>query len=526
MQKLLIALVILWSASLNCVSAHAQSTPTEFVPVCERSRLVRATLERIFFTECYKIGKDKVSGLSSLPVSGVDVSGLRQLQCGDFSGMRTLRFLDLSGLQGPVPECLFDELENLEQLGITKSPRLSTLPERVFTSLRKLRVLRISGTGITSLPDQIFLNLGRLTDLDLGFNQLKVLGNVQFAQLSSLRRLDIGNNKLTDVPLVLFDDLSLAHIWFGLNPLQPASRAMYETVTPVCGRSERLVRTLETHFHKSCNAVTSQDLLAVVELTVDFIFLDFASALKCTDFSGLRNLRKLRLVRVKGPLAPCLFADTQDLISLAIVESDLAGIHPDIFSNLKQLRRLHIVDSMNFPAVFSPDLLAPLTELRYLNLSANRISDLHERQFNKLKNLRNLHLVGNRIHSLSDQTFSNQLNLRVLDLSDNGIEALQTGLIAKLSNLENLSIASNRFEAIPDNFFSNSLNLRTIDIGSRFLRRVPDLAFVGLPRLETVDVIGATLSATSKAAFQGVPKVFGLPSHFPNDGSSEEWRRE
>ena len=134
-------------------------------------------------------GLEHATNLTSLDLGRNSIS---ELQSGDFAGLTSLQYLDLSGrVHG-------DDV-----------PGLTSLPENVFDGLTSLKTLRLGNTALTELPADIFAGLTSLEFLSLRENKdLTSLPENVFDGLTSLKTLDLNHIGLTSLPEDVFDGLT------------------------------------------------------------------------------------------------------------------------------------------------------------------------------------------------------------------------------------------------------------------------------------------------------------------------------
>ena len=144
------------------------------------------------------------------------VKGVTSLRPGDFEGMSSLVWLELSfvDINAPtgtitrtLPEGVFDGLDSLEYL-LLGGNQLTSLPEDVFDGLTTVTYLDLGANTFSSLPEDIFDGLDSLRLLDLSFNDLVSLPGDIFDGLSNLQSMLLNFNELTALPEDVFDGLS------------------------------------------------------------------------------------------------------------------------------------------------------------------------------------------------------------------------------------------------------------------------------------------------------------------------------
>lgn len=81
------------------------------------------------------------------------------------------------------------------------------------------------------------------------------------------------------------------------------------------------------------------------------------------------------------------------------------------------------------------------------------------------QNLRSLNLSNNRISNISDKALTFSRNLHLLDLSNNSLTELKSGIFDSIPLLESLKLSHNKISIIDNGVFTSNLrNLRQVDL--------------------------------------------------------------
>ncbi|KAJ8958760.1 hypothetical protein NQ314_006376 [Rhamnusium bicolor] len=159
-----------------------------------------------------------------------------------------------------------------------------------------------------------------------------------------------------------------------------------------------------------------------------------------------------------------------------------------------------------------PEGLKNYGDLKYLNMSHNKISTLGHSDFDGMENLERLDFTFNSFHDWKDihsETFSHLKKLIYLDMSDNPLRSipqystqlfipsldvlklkncsmrtLPVQLFNNLINLKELHLSENPINIINDTFHLD--NLKFIDLSHCDLDYIGDRVFTGLTTLETL----------------------------------------
>ena len=211
--------------------APPSSPPAE--GICERTPEVRDALVKAIavVSDCAEVNREDLAGVTSLGISG---AGITELHADDFSGLNSLRELNLAANQlTRMPEGVFSGLGTLERLTLNFNP-LESLPEDLFSglgSLKELNLIQISnphGTAIAPLPEGVFQGLSSLQSLYLSSNQLTALPEQIFAGLSSLKNLVLNFNSLVSLPEEVFKGLgNLRTLEMTANSMRLVPEALF-----------------------------------------------------------------------------------------------------------------------------------------------------------------------------------------------------------------------------------------------------------------------------------------------------------
>ena len=220
----------------------------EILAVCDRTLQVRDALVALADKACEDIGAEDLAHVVKLDLSD---TGLSSLKSRDFSGLISLRDVDVSGntISQWSDVCGAGKWGTSVQNINLDGNKLGTLitgntgaamPGNCFVDAPNLKSLHLAGNRINSLPANAFGNAAdspntgdpstKLTNLewiDLSRNQIPSLDVNVFSSLSNLWYLDLGRNALTKSGLpvttsgsvvtdAVFDDLSSLE-WLALN---------------------------------------------------------------------------------------------------------------------------------------------------------------------------------------------------------------------------------------------------------------------------------------------------------------------
>ena len=221
-----------------------------------------------------------------------------------------------------------------------------------------------------------------------------------------------------------------------------------------------------------------------------------AGVADCTETEDrhMAGIQRLDLnpksIDVEVPITPILavregdFSGLSNLLYLYLAYNELTELPPGIFSGLSNLRRL--VLHHNALTELPPAVFSGLSSLRYLGLS-NALTELPPGIFSGLSRLEQLRLDFNQLSELPQGIFSGLSRLTWLTLEHNALTELPPG-ISGLSRLEVLRLRFNQLSELPQGIFSDLASLRHLDLRRNLLTELPPGIFSGLASLESLDL--------------------------------------
>ena len=173
--------------------------------------------------------------------------------------------------------------------------------------------------------------------------------------------------------------------------------------------------------------------------------------------------------------------------------------------HLETVRGLDLEDS-GIEALLAEDFRG-LSNLEWLALSANDLSELPEGVFDDLSSLERLTLSSNDLSALPEGVFNDLSSLEILTLYSNDLSALPEGVFDDLTNLKQLSLSGNDLSALPEGVFDDLTNLKQLSLSGNDLSEWPESVFNDLSSLEWLSLHGNDLSELPEGALDGLTNM-------------------
>lgn len=181
--------------------------------------------------------------------------------------------------------------------------------------------------------------------------------------------------------------------------------------------------------------------------------------------------------------------------------SDQFNLTHESLAKLQHLVQLDL--GLNDLAELPPDLFCPLTNLKVLNLTHNRLTNYNSLGLISstgalcLEELEQLDLSHNNLKQLTQTGVASLKNLRVLRLNHNQIDTVAEISLQSLNKLQIIDLSSNRLSTISPRTFAKSEELREIYLQNNSLSRLPPELFAGLSKLLVLNLSHNQISSES-----------------------------
>ncbi|KAL7043464.1 hypothetical protein ACKWTF_001521 [Chironomus riparius] len=196
--------------------------------------------------------------------------------------------------------------------------------------------------------------------------------------------------------------------------------------------------------------------------------------------NGLNNFTEIRGTHSPG-------RENEDVTSIIRTSSSISTNFPSIicntFPNVQTLKAWSIgIERID------EDSFKNCRNLDFLDLSGNRIFEIHEKSFSENKRLNSLLLMENILTTLPETIFLNQFNLGILVISSNNFTDLPLKIFATLKNLVKLDIGDCQLHQLRVEWFRNLLNLQILQLPSNQFEDFPHNVFNPIRELLELDL--------------------------------------
>ncbi|CAH2037058.1 unnamed protein product, partial [Iphiclides podalirius] len=242
-------------------------------------------------------------------------------------------------------------------------------------------------------------------------------------------------------------------------------------------------------------------------------------------FSDVPNLKRLSFSQNElVEITPDLFTNIESLEELDLSYNKLANLNPLDFTLLRGLKRLNL--QSNLLKKIPVGALEPMLVLEDLDLSKNGIYDVLLRRVESepFKVVKRLSLSGNRIRSVTKESFPVNNSIELLDLSNNVIEIVEETAFVTCTSLRELNLAQNNITftfALPPSLQIAILKINTlyhwptfpsgityIDLSYNRLSDMYDESNVEFDNLEILNIGGNQIKEINME--KKLPKLFSL----------------
>uniref|UniRef100_UPI00398EF0D9 slit homolog 2 protein isoform X1 n=1 Tax=Pristiophorus japonicus TaxID=55135 RepID=UPI00398EF0D9 len=413
------------SLTTQSCSVHSKSCPA----VCTCSNSI---------VDCR--GKSLTEISSNLPESITEIrleqNSIKSIPPGAFSPYKRLRRIDLSN--NHISEIAPDAFQGLRSLNslVLYGNKITELPKGLFEGLFSLQLLLLNANKINCLRVDAFQDLHNLNLLSLYDNKLQTIAKGTFAPLRAIQTLHLAQN-----PFICDCHLKWLADYLHANPIETSGA---RCTSPRRLANKRIGQIKSKKFR--CSAKEQYFIPGIHHFgcTEDYraklsgdCFMDLACPEKCRCEGTTVDCSNQRLTKIPDHIP-------QYTAELRLNNNEFTVLEATgIFKKLPQLRKINL--SNNKITDIEEGVFEGATGVNEVLLTGNRLETVHRKMFKGLDSLKTLMLRSNKISCVSNNTFTGLSSVRLLSLYDNQITTISPGAFDTLHSLSTLNLLANPF---------------------------------------------------------------------------------
>uniref|UniRef100_A0A8C7KV70 Slit homolog 1 protein n=1 Tax=Oncorhynchus kisutch TaxID=8019 RepID=A0A8C7KV70_ONCKI len=371
------------------------------------------------------------------PLRGLNVAEIQkhEFTCSGHSESSGLQPCSLGGGSCPAMCTCSNNIVDCRGKGLTAIP--ANLPDTMAE-------IRLEQNGIKSVPPGTFSPYKKLRRIDLSNNQISEIAPDAFQGLRSLNSLVLYGNKITELPKGVFDGLLCTGNYCNEITIQINSKHLTY-------RSSKRIKTLQIlgkggfvrvffvcqvqSFFPSCVCYVSsgtEDVRLNNECNSDPVCPP-----KCRCESNVVDCSNLRLNKIPEHIP-------SSTTELRLNNNDISTLEAvGVFKTLSQLKKINL--SNNKITEIEDGVFEGAGSVNELHLTANQLDSVRSGMFKGLEGLRMLMLRNNKISCIHNNSFTGLYNVRLLSLYDNQLTTITPGAFDTLQTLSTLNLLANSF---------------------------------------------------------------------------------
>ncbi|XP_034938506.1 protein artichoke [Chelonus insularis] len=423
-----------------------------------------------------------------------------------FTSLRVLRLMlrnnHLERVSSGWLEGLHDSLLEL----FIVEPDLRSLPVDSLDNLQGLEAITLQSRSMKRLPK--FSGLTKLRYLQVNSLTLLELSPMHFRDLPHLEQLHIfGSPKLMRLEAGLFrglPKLSLVNITnCGITWIHPRAFVDLPELREVSLENNKIPDA----------AIVGRAMMDLPVLSTITLIENRIPRLQGEAFVNLPSLSRLYLTKnLITEIFPGAFQLLPMLRVLDLNYNLISRIHPEFFvqrsgSSLEELwiignnlRRINEVRA----------IMDALPRLKFLDVSYNYLEEIPYGSLRGHLTLERLHLDHNHLSYIQRETFSGMPALRELRLKNNSLTNSMEAPFWNLPGLKGLDLSENYFRHIEPILLSNLPNLRKLDLSGNGITVVEPEAFINVPALEHLNISGNAISIIHPMTMRHLTELYEL----------------
>ncbi|KAM6942391.1 LOW QUALITY PROTEIN: slit homolog 1b [Lycodopsis pacificus] len=416
----------------------------------------------------------------------LEQNGIKSVPPGAFTSYKKLRRIDLSNNQ--ISEIAPDAFHGLRALNslVLYGNKITELPSGVFDGLASLELLLLNANKIHCIRASVFKDLENLALLSLYDNKIQSLAKGTFSSLHSIQTLHLAQN-----PFVCDCNVKWLADFLRSNPIETSGA---RCASPRRLANKRIAQIKSSKFR--CSAKEQYHIPGTEDRRLSYECNSKpVCPAKCRCEANVVDCSNLRLTKFPEHLP----SSTEEL---RLNNNDLSVLEATgAFKGLSQLKKINL--SNNKISEIEDGAFEGASSAMELHLTANHLESVRGGMFRGMEGLRMLMLRNNKISCIHNGSFTGLSNVRLLSLYDNQLSTILPGAFDTLPNLSTLNLLANPFNCdCRLSWFGAWLRSRRIVTGNprcqgpAFLREIP-LQDVAVPDFRCED--GSVLEDSSCA---------------------------
>uniref|UniRef100_A0A668A7H7 Slit homolog 1 protein n=1 Tax=Myripristis murdjan TaxID=586833 RepID=A0A668A7H7_9TELE len=384
----------------------------------------------------------------------LEQNGIKSVPPGAFTSYKKLRRIDLSNNQiSEIAPDAFQGLRALNSLNRTEMFLSKTKSDHLASRLMSSCSL-LNANKIHCIRASVFKDLENLALLSLYDNKIQSLAKGTFSSLHSIQTLHLAQN-----PFVCDCNVKWLADFLRSNPIETSGarcasprRLANKRIAQIKSNKFRCSGTEDRRLNYECNSKP-------------------VCPAKCRCEANVVDCSNLRLTKFPEHL-PSSTEERLNNNDLSVLEATGA------FKGLSQLKKINL--SNNKISEIEDGVFEGAASVVELHLTANHLESVSGSMFRGMEGLRMLMLRNNRISCIHNGSFTGLANVRLLSLYDNQLSTILPGAFDTLPNLSTLNLLANPFNCdCRLSWFGAWLRSRRIVTGNprcqspAFLREIP-----------------------------------------------------
>ncbi|XP_074484256.1 slit homolog 1 protein-like, partial [Sebastes fasciatus] len=325
--------------------------------------------------------------------------------------------------------------------------QISEIAPDAFHGLRALNSLVLYGNKITELPSGVFDGLASLELLLLNANKIHCIRASVFKDLENLALLSLYDNKIQSLAKGTFSSLhAIQTLHLAQNPF-------------VCDCN---VKWLADFLRSNPIETSGARCASPRRLANKRIAQIKSSKFRCSakeqyHIPGTED-RRLSYECNSKPVCPAKCRCEANVVDCSNLR--LTKFPEHLPSSTEELR----LNNNDLSVLEATGAFKGLAQLKKINLSNNKISEIEDGAFEGASSVVELHLTANHLESVRGSMLKGMEGLRMLMLRNNKISCIHNGSFTGLSNVRLLSLYDNQLSSILPGAFDTLPNLSTLNL--------------------------------------------------------------